>query len=443
MYIDNNCGFILSALENAGFSAYIVGGCVRDMLMDIPIHDYDITTNALPDQIIEVFSSCKVIPTGIKHGTVTVIHNNEAFEVTTFRIDGDYSDSRRPDSVVFTDSLTADLARRDFTMNAIAMDIKGNIFDPFNGKKDISDNIIRCVGEPSQRFTEDALRILRAVRFSAVLGFEIEKNTSAAIHNLRSRLDNISAERISAELMKLICGKNVLSVLMEYRDIIGQIIPELIPAFDHDQHSPYHKYDVYEHIVRAVDSVQKGINGENILRLTMLLHDVGKPDTFKLDENGRGHFKRHAVIGAEKAEAILRRLKFDNNTINTVHQIILYHSDKIETDKQIKRMVGSLGLEKFLMLIEAKIADNSAKHSFVLEEIKDYRKAAETARNIVAEDSCFSLSQLEINGSDLLELGFSGKNIGIALNNILELVIDEKLDNNHDILINYAKELKI
>lgn len=442
MKIESNCRYILSALEKAGFSAYIVGGCVRDMLMGIPMHDYDITTNALPEQIIGVFSNQKVIPTGIKHGTVTVLHNDVPFEITTFRIDGEYTDSRRPDSVVFTNSLREDLARRDFTINAIAMDLNGNIYDYFGGESDIKNKIIRCVGNPEERFTEDALRILRAVRFSSVLGFTIEENTSKAIHALKNRLDNISAERISVELVKLLGGINALSVLMEYRDIIGQIIPELIPAFDHDQHSPYHKYDVYEHIVRAVNAVPMGIDGENILRLTMLLHDVGKPDAYRLDENGRGHFKGHAKIGAKKARDILQRLKFDNRTINTAYEIILRHSDDIETEKHIKRIINQIGLDGFLMLIEAKKADNSAKHTFVLAENDEFDVLADTARRLVAEDSCTSIQQLAVNGNDLISLGYSGKNIGICLNSLLELVIDEKLKNDRDTLLNYAQELK-
>lgn len=443
MKINENCRHILSTLENAGFSAYIVGGCVRDTLMGIPIHDYDITTNALPQQITEVFADYRVIPTGIKHGTVTVLHNGEPFEITTFRIDGEYTDSRRPDSVVFTADLREDLARRDFTMNSIAMDLNGNIFDPFGGEDDIRNGVIRCVGNPAERFTEDALRILRAVRFSSVLGFRIEKDTAEAIHSLKHRLDNISAERISVELMKLLGGVNCVSVLLEYRDIIGQIIPELTAAFDFDQHSPYHKYDVYEHTVRAVNAVPRGIEGKNILRLTMLLHDVGKPAAFKLDENGRGHFKKHANIGAEMAKDILHRLKFDNKTISTVHEIIYRHSDEITSERQIKRIINKIGLDTFLLLIETKKADNSAKHSFVLAENDEFDGFADTARRLVAENACMTVSSLAVNGSDLMEIGYKGRDIGDCLNNMLELIIDEKLENNREKLLDYAREMKI
>ncbi len=434
--------YILTKLENAGFSAYLVGGCVRDMLMDKAVHDYDITTNARPHQIMEVFSADKVIPTGIKHGTVTVLYNGQPFEVTTFRIDGEYSDSRRPDSVIFTDDLKLDLARRDFTMNACAMDLNGNIFDPFGGKNDIENKLIRCVGNPCERFEEDALRILRGVRFASVLGFEIEKETAVAIHNMKANLDRISAERISVELMKLICGDNSFAVLMEYRDIIGQILPELIPAFDHDQHSPFHKYDVYEHTVRALSSISRETDNFELLRLTMLLHDIGKPVTFKLDENGRGHFKKHAVTGAEMAKKALQRLKFDNNTIDTVYEIIYRHSDDIESEKHIKHIINKIGLNGFLMLINAKIADNMGKHSFVLKENKEFLQLAETAKKLVEQNSCMSISQLKINGNDLIDLGFKGKEIGDCLNNILELVIDDKLPNNREKLLEFARGLK-
>lgn len=443
MKINENCRHILLTLENAGFSAYIVGGCVRDTLMGMPIHDYDITTNALPQEITEVFADYRVIPTGIKHGTVTVLHNGEPFEITTFRIDGEYTDSRRPDSVIFTADLREDLARRDFTVNSIAMDLNGNIFDPFGGEDDIRKGIIRCVGNPTERFNEDALRILRAVRFSSVLGFEIEKNTAKAIHTLKNRLDNISAERISVELMKLLDGFNCIEVLMEYRDIIGQIIPELTAAFDFDQHSPYHKYDVYEHTVRAVNAVPYELECADILRLTMLLHDVGKPAAFRLDENGRGHFKKHAIIGAEMADKILHRLKFDNKTINTVREIIYRHSDEITSEKQIKRILNQIGLDTFLLLIEAKKADNSAKHSFVLAENDEFDGFADTARRLVAENACMTVSALAVNGDDLMEIGYIGKDIGICLNNMLELIIDEKLQNDREKLLDYAREMKI
>lgn len=443
MEINKNYRFILSALENAGFSAYLVGGCVRDMLMELPIHDYDVTTNALPEQISNVFADYKVIPTGIRHGTVTVIYENTPFEITTFRIDGKYTDSRRPDNVVFTDSLYDDLSRRDFTVNSIAMDLNGKIYDPFNGADDIRKKIIKCVGDPTKRFTEDALRILRAIRFSSVLGFDIEKNTAAAVHTLKNRLDNVSAERISVELVKLINGVNSTSVLLEYRDIIGQLIPELIPSFDHDQHTPYHKYNVYEHTVRAIKAIPSGIDDESTLRLTMLLHDVGKPAAFYLDENGRGHFKGHAQIGAEIARKVLRRLKFDNKTINFIYKLIYYHSEDIKNENEMKHLFGKMGPDDFLKLLEVKKADNNAKHSFVLDENIELDNYAELARRYTAENVCLSLSSLAVNGSDLMEIGLKGKEIGEWLDKLLDMVIDEKLPNERAALLSFVGEMKI
>lgn len=442
MITDKNCLYILKKLEKSGFKAYPVGGCVRDMLMRRKPNDFDIATDALPRQIIETFSDDKVIPTGIKHGTVTVLKNNIPFEVTTFRIDGEYSDSRRPDTVCFTNDLKADLARRDFTVNAVAMDAEGNIFDPFDGRNDIEKRIIRCVGNPEERFSEDALRILRSLRFASVLDFKIEKNTAAAAIKQKEKLGNISAERISAELIKLLSGINSVDVMLKFRDVIGQIIPELIPCFDFDQHSRYHKYDVYEHAVRAVNAVPRGIEGENILRVAMLLHDVGKPDMFTLDENGSGHFKGHAKASAEKARLILKRLKFDNKTISSVYEIISRHSDKIKSEKQIKRIMNNIGLEGFLMLLEAKKADNSAKQTFVLAENNEFDRCAEIARRIASEKICISLADMAVNGSDLTALGYKGKEIGVCLRSLLELVIDDILPNDRTALLKRAKEMK-
>ncbi len=448
--IDKKCLYILRKLETAGFQAYIIGGCVRDMIMGRQVNDFDITTNALPKQIIDVFSDERVIPTGIKHGTVTVIHENEPLEITTFRVDGEYSDSRRPDSIEFTSSLKEDCARRDFTMNAVAVDSNGNIFDYFNGIQDIENHIIRCVGEPARRFAEDALRILRAVRFSSVLGFEIESCTAESALKLRKRLDFVSAERIRSELLKLICGINSVDVMLKYREIIGQIIPEMNVCFDFKQYSPYHKYDVYEHIVHAIDNIQIGMPDTKILRTALLFHDIGKPQTFRLDKNGRGHFKGHAGVSTEIAEKIMHRLKFDNKTIDTVCTLIAMHSDTFNFGgdnrknmplNEIKHMISKIGSDNFFLILKLKKADNSAKNDFVLDENNEIDRIAETAHKLVAENCCMSLSQLVVNGNDLKSIGFSGRAIGECLAVLLDMVIDEKLENNYDQLINYAKEM--
>lgn len=444
--IDEKCLYILRKLEKSGFEAYIIGGCVRDMIMGRQVNDFDITTNALPEQIIEVFADEKTIPTGIKHGTVTVMYENEPFEVTTFRIDGEYSDCRRPDSVEFTSSLREDCARRDFTMNAIAMDCNGNISDFFGGIQDIEKRIIRCVGDPEQRFMEDALRILRAVRFSSTLEFDIEENTAEFALKLRKNLDFVSAERIRAELVKLICGKNCIDVMLNYREIIGQIIPEMNICFGFSQHSPYHRYSVYEHIVRAIGNAPDS----EILRTALLFHDIGKPQTFRLDENGRGHFKGHAEVSANIAREIMRRLTFDNKTIDTACTLIAMHGDKFNfggNDRKsmpvgdIKRMISKIGAENFFLLLKLKKADNSAKNDFVLDENNELDRIAEVAEKLIAENCCMSLAQLEINGNDLKSVGLKGRAIGECLNNLLDKVMGDEIENNYNKLIEYAKEM--
>lgn len=445
--IDKKCLYILRKLESAGFQAYIIGGCVRDMIMKREVHDFDITTDALPQQIISVFADEKVIPTGIKHGTVTVMHDNEPFEITTFRIDGKYSDSRRPDSVEFTSSLREDCARRDFTMNAIAIDSDSNIYDFFGGIRDIENQIIRCVGEPEQRFTEDALRILRAVRFSSVLDFKIESDTAEYALKLKERLNLVSAERIRSELVKLICGENCIDVMLKYREIIGQIISEMNVCFGFNQYSPYHKYDVYEHIVRAVGNAP---SHNELLRTALLFHDIGKPQTFRLDGNGRGHFKGHAGVSAEIARDIMRRLKFDNHTIDTVCILIAMHGDTFDFGgdnrksmpiSEIKRMISKIGAENFFLLLELKKADNSAKNDFVLDENNVLDRIAETAHRLIAKNCCMSLAQLALNGNDLKSLGFRGRAVGECLNRLLDKVMDGELENNHDELIKSAREM--
>lgn len=434
--ISKICMNILEKLENAGYDAYLVGGCVRDMLMKRPFHDYDITTSASPEKIMEVFSSEHIITTGIKHGTVTVISDDTPFEITTFRVDGTYSDSRRPDSVIFTSDLKADLSRRDFTMNAVAMDLRGDLYDPFHGEDDINNGIIRCVGDPETRFTEDALRILRAVRFASQLGFTIESETSAALLGLKKRLDLVSRERVRDELDKLICGDHCIDVMLEYREIIAQIIPELRPSFDFQQHSRYHKYDVYEHTVRAID----GAPDDLIMKRTMLLHDVAKPEMFRLDENGTGHFKKHAETGAEKSLDIMKRLRYDNKSIDTIYKLIYYHSRNFHSMADVRKLAAEIGPDMFCLLMEIKKADNRGKNAFVLEENTVFDSYTEYVRSLVADGFCLSLSQLDVNGSNVAELGAKGQDIGRILNALLELVIDEILPNEHDALINYAKE---
>lgn len=448
--IPEKCIYILSALEKSGFQAYIVGGCVRDMIMGRSVHDFDITTDALPNQIIEIFSEDKIIPTGVKHGTVTVLHKGEAFEITTFRVDGSYTDLRRPDTVSFTSSLKEDLARRDFTMNAVAMNLSGKIFDFFGGISDIENKLIRCVGKPEQRFSEDALRILRAIRFASILNFEIESETAESAIKLKDRLDFISAERIKSEFVKLLCGENAVDTLLKYREIIGQIVPEIKDCFNFSQHSKYHKYDVYEHIARAVGMIPADSENVEILRIALFFHDIGKPSTFSLDENGRGHFKGHAGKSAEIAEKVMHRLKFDNRTVDIVCTIISHHSDNFDFGdedrksmplSEIKRMISKIGADRFFLLLELKKADNSAKHDFVLHENNEIENISKTAQRLINENCCIKISQLEINGNNLIQLGFRGREIGRCLETLLENVIDGNIENNYSELMKFAKEM--
>lgn len=434
MKIDSNCIGILKKLESSGFQAFFVGGCVRDTLMNQEINDVDVTTDALPEQIISVFSGYKVIPTGLKHGTVTVISEGVPFEITTFRIDGNYSDSRHPDSVTFSSDIKDDLSRRDFTINAIAMDEDGNITDPFGGMNDISNRIIRCVGAPDLRFSEDALRIMRAVRFSSQLGFKIESETRKAVLSMKKSLEDISRERIREELDKLICGKKAVDVLLEYKDIIGEIIPEIRACFDFEQYSRYHKYDIYEHSIRALEAVPCD---SVFLRRTMLLHDIGKPCSFKMGEDGYGHFKGHAQKGEIIAEEILRRLRYDNRTIDLTCTLIARHSDKIGSEKHIKRLISKLGTETFIMLMKMKKADNCAKNDFVLFENELFDDYIRTAERLEKEGCCLKLSDLAVKGNDIISLGFNGPEVGKILNELLERVINEDLPNEKDTLIDF------
>ena len=435
--MENAAGHIkaLQRMEKAGYEAYLVGGCVRDQLMGRPVHDHDITTSAMPEQVMAVFSDCTVVPTGIKHGTVTVLFEGEPLEITTFRVDGSYSDSRRPDEVSFTTDIRDDLSRRDFTMNAIAMSADGRIIDPFGGREDIEKGVIRCVGEPGKRFAEDALRILRAVRFASQLGFGIDDGTSAAVRGMKGRLSLISEERIRDEIDKLICGRDCIRVMLEYSDVITEVIPELAPCVGFDQHSPYHKYDVWEHTVRAVGAAPQD---DLLLRRTMLFHDVAKPACARFDENGRGHFKRHAPVGADMAGGIMKRLRYDNKSIAGICTLIRHHADKFFTKAGVRRMISEIGADQLFRLLEVMKLDNLAKNEFVLKENLMFDELAQTARDLLAAGECCTLGELAVNGSDLKEAGFSGAEVGAMLHELLEQVIDEKLPNSREELLAYA-----
>ncbi len=436
MDIDGNK--LIGTLHRSGFEAYYVGGCVRDFIMKKIPEDYDICTGAPPEMIRQLFENDhKTELTGFTHGTVTVFCGGKKFEITAFRKESEYSDGRHPDNVTFDATLEDDLKRRDFTINAMAMDIDGNIFDPFSGIEDIENRKVRCVGDPTERFSEDALRIMRCLRFSSQLGFGIDSETACAVHKMRENLELISKDRVRDELVKLVCGKNCADILLGYSDVISVVIPEIIPCIGFDQRTPYHKYDVWEHIVHSVAAAP---DDPPLLRVTMLLHDIGKPEMFTLDANGRGHFKNHALKSCELADRILKRLNFDKKTIHDVERLILHHSDKINDDRKIKKLISEIGEDLFFRLIEIKKADNSAKNPFVLDELKDLENIADSARRMINDGEVMHLSQLAVNGNDLKKLGFSGAGIGKVLEDILDHIIDGDLKNDRDEITAFLKK---
>ncbi len=429
----------LNLLEDKGFSAYIVGGCVRDNLMGITPYDWDICTSALPSEIAETFSDHKVIETGIKHGTVTVIIDSNNIEITTFRKDGEYGDHRRPDSVIFTAELAEDLARRDFTINAIAYNERDGIVDIFAGLNDLNSKIIRAVGVAENRFSEDSLRILRCVRFASVLGFTIEKNTERAMYNKCEDLTYTAPERQFVELKKLLCGKHVLNTMLRYKKVMFTLIPELKTCDECEQHNKYHIYNVYEHICRVVSA----IDPEPVLRLSALFHDIGKPKAKRMID-GKERFRGHEYVSTDMLKEILTSFKSDNLTINRVTELVKNHSIYYNmTDKNIKKYLNKIGEQNFRDLQKLRLADACGKN------LKFYQKSENQINtelaildNIISSGACFDMSSLKINGKDLLNLGYpSGKNIGIILNDVLNKVISDKIVNDKDILIKYVKKM--
>lgn len=440
---------VLRALENAGHEAYIVGGCVRDTLMGKLPHDYDITTSALPEETKRALIGFRVIETGIKHGTVTVVSEGRQIEVTTYRIDGDYRDGRHPESVSFTRSLENDIARRDFTINGMAYG-RGGVTDIFGGREDIERGIIRCIGAPEKRFSEDALRIMRALRFSAVLGFDIEENTARSASECRGLLKKISSERILTELKQLIRGKNVERVLLRFPEIFAEILPELAPGVGFEQYSRYHDSTLYEHSARAVGAVraaselsgdERGEETHTALGLAMLLHDCGKTRCQSRGADGEGHYYGHAAISAEMADGALRRLKCSNAERERVCKIIKYHDLPIElSERSLRRQLAKHG-ELFRDIIIAHIADDNAKREFSRGRIKGYLTALKKIKEIETERPCLTLKELAVNGGDLSDMIPPSPELGRVLNTLLTEVVDGTLKNEKGALLSRAAEL--
>ncbi len=429
---------IINLLEQKGFECYLVGGSVRDILCGIEPKDYDLTTNAKPDEVLSVFSQYKTFDSGIKHGTVSVVMDKNIYEITTYRIDGDYLDNRHPDNVEFTQSLKEDLSRRDFTINAVAYNTKIGFVDFFDGIRDIKYKAIRCVGEADARFKEDALRILRALRFASVYNFSIEFNTLNGIAENKNLLNNISKERISSELVKILCGDNCDYVLRRFKDVFAVIIPEISTMFKFDQNNPHHNKTLWKHTVSAV----KNIESNDILRITMLFHDIGKPIVQTTDEKGISHFKGHPKISAAMTKVILKRLRFSNSFVDKVVLLISYHDVRIKPDKVvIKKILKQIGKENFSLLQKIQMADTLAQSTYKREEkLNNHRLVGELFDEIINNNECYSLAQLDINGSDLFHNGISnGKEIGEKLNFLLNLVIEGKAENKKAELLKYLK----
>ena len=437
IYVPRDVQNIIDKIEEHGHSAYIVGGCVRDSIMGRTPHDYDICTSALPDEVLSIFSDRKVIETGLKHGTVTVQGDADYYEVTTYRIDGEYSDGRHPDEVKFVDDVVKDLSRRDFTINAMAYNTRTGLMDPFNGYDDIKNGLIRCVGNPVNRFNEDALRIMRAVRFAATCGFKIHKDTHDAMLNLRHLLVNVSEERKTTEFNKMIICANA-DLLMTYRDVFATFIPELQATFDFAQNNHHHIYDVYAHTVHAVANAPSDI----YVRLALMFHDIAKPLVYVEDENRVGHFYGHAEESAKMTIDILKRMRMDNDTIAIVSQLVNMHDVNVSDSlKFTRRMLSKLGEIQFHRLVEVSRADKLAQSDNcdrnetlrVLDVIKNNIETIKTNNEV------FTLKNLAVNGHDLISIGITdGKLIGKTLNCLLDIVLAEPEKNVKEVLIELA-----
>lgn len=428
---------IIEHLNSAGYEAYVVGGCVRDSIMEKTPHDWDICTSATPEVVKSLFSH--TTDYGMKHGTITVFADKEGYEITTFRAETDYSDHRHPDTVEFVADLKSDLSRRDFTINALAYNNESQLIDMFNGLDDIRNQMIRCVGNADERFKEDALRILRALRFAATLGFDIEDKTSEAIHYNVHLLKYIAEERKRDELMKLLGGNYTTKILLEYSDVIAEVIPEIQLCVGFNQNNRYHCYDVYEHMVHAVEN---GITP--IEKFALLIHDIGKPHCYTEDKKG-GHFYGHPAISEEIAKDVVNHLKFDNDSKKAVLELVKYHDIEIPvTKKSVLKLLNRLGEERALQLMDIKLADILAHapgtQDALIEKWKIFNRLL---GEVLVEGNCFSRKNLAVNGNDIKALGVSeGPEIGRIIQTLMGEVMSEQLANEKEVLFNRANELK-
>lgn len=438
MTLPEDVRLILSRLNNAGYDAFVVGGCVRDALLGRPIHDWDICTAARPDEVHAVFAGMDIRDTGLQHGTVSLILGHEPYEITTFRVDGPYSDRRHPDSVAFTRTIRDDLQRRDLTINAMAYSPDTGLIDPFDGQADLDAGLLRCVGSPSDRFSEDALRILRAMRFASRLGFAIEPDTAGGMRALSGLLRDIAPERIKTELEGILTGGHVLPVLLDFPDILTVPIPEIASCVGFDQQNPYHIYDVWEHTAHSVSVIPD----DPILRWTMLLHDLGKPACFTLKTEGhRGHFYGHGRVSAGLADDIMRRLRFSVREHELIRELVEKHDSYLKPDiRAVRRELSRIGPEQFFRAVEVRIADIRAQNpDYAPDRLAEMEHIRSLGEQCLAEGSCLSLRDLAVNGRDLLALGFApGPAIGAELDHLLALVLEDPSRNDREFLLTEA-----
>ncbi len=440
---------LIARLEKAGYSAYAVGGCVRDTLLSKVPHDWDLCTSARPEEMQEVFRGERVAETGLKHGTLTVIMDHIPYEITTFRTDGNYTDHRHPDSVTFVNDVSGDLARRDFTVNAMAYSPRSGLVDLFGGQEDLSRRVIRCVGVPRERFQEDALRILRALRFASVFDFSVDQETSEALRLLAPSLKNVAAERIREELLKLLCGTGAGRILRSYPDVLSVIIPEIAPMVGYDQRNHHHHFDLWEHTVQSLENVLP----EPDLRLTMLLHDTGKPSVCTVDEKGEAHYRGHHAVSAKIAERVTEDLRFDRETRERVTRLVYYHDMHMRTatgavnlDRTfLLRQLNRFGEKDLRALFRIHCADRTATgYSSPERERARLAERLEALDMLLAEQPCFTLKDLAVNGNDLKALGLSGPALGDALQQLLDAVMDGRIPNEKEQLNDFVtKFIKI
>ncbi len=435
MFLPDSILECLDALENAGYAAYAVGGCVRDACLGLTPHDYDLCTSALPRETEAVFGNKRLVLAGEKHGTVGVVTDFGVVEITTFRTEGAYRDNRHPDWVEFVSDVERDLARRDFTVNAMAYSPKRGFADPFGGREDLKNKVLRAVGEPEKRFQEDSLRILRGVRFAVRFDLTVDPETRKAMLSQAQLMDNLARERVFDELCKLLPLVDAED-LGQFAPILAAVIPELEPMIGFDQRSPHHAYDLFTHTAHVV----AGVPAELTLRWAALLHDIGKVPTFTQDETGRGHFYGHAPRGAEMADQVLHRLKAPTALREQVVVLIEKHMTRLQPDKKLlRRQIGRLGWETVENLLYLQEADMGSKGTGKPEELAIFPQIRELLDQIKAENACLSLKDLAVNGHDLMEMGFTGRAIGQCLNTLLEQVIDERLPNEKAALLAFAK----